>query len=287
TGAVSRGTFSPDGTRVATAGWDGAVWLWQLDGTGRKIYQGDHNLDGIDFSPDGSRLAIAGADGVARMWDGESWHEVTHFPGRYYDLAYHPDGRRLLLAASDRTAHVLDLASGTRTVLSGHHGEVNSIDVDRSGAVIATASDDWTVRTWRADNGRPIWHSVGLVGDETFGQRGWLGPDRRGTAPTAWRKAIEDRARSASASGDRVCLTTWQGRLEMWDRARDARLSERRGSGRVLAGPGGCLTLEESSAELHTPSGTLIIASAASAVATDGAGWLVADGDKVVSFDPD
>ena len=293
TGAVARASFSPDGTRIATAGWDGAVWLWQLDGSGRaaprgrRIYQGEQDLNGVAFAPDGARLAIAGSDGTARLWDGASWREVSKFDGRYYDLAFHPDGQRLLLAASDRTAHVLDLASGARSTLLGHHGEVNSIAVDRSGAIIATASDDWTVRTWRAESGQPLWYSIGLVGDETFGQRGWLGPKGTAAPPrTAWRQAIEQRARSAAVSGERLCMTTWRGRLEVWDRRRDQRLYERRGSGRVVAGPGGCLTLSGASAELHTPTGTLIIASQASAVAADPAGWLVADGDSAVLFDP-
>jgi WD40 repeat protein/serine/threonine protein kinase len=287
TGAVSRAAFSPDGSQIATAGWDGSVWLWDRDGHGRAIYRSDQQLDGVAFSPDGSHIAIAGTDGVARLWDGTRWREVSRFAGRYYDLAYHPDGQRLLLAASDRTAHVVDLASGRRSVLVGHHGEVNSIEVDPSGAIIATASDDWTVRTWGAAGGQPLWHSVGLVGDETFTQRGWLGPAASKPPPrAAWREAIEQRARSASASGDRLCLTTWQGRLEAWDRTRDRRLYERRGAGRVLAGPGGCLTLDGGNAELHTPTGTLIIASAATAVAADPEGWLVADGDRVLVFDP-
>ncbi|HEY8146960.1 MAG TPA: protein kinase [Kofleriaceae bacterium] len=288
TGAVSRAAFSPDGSQIATAGWDGAVWLWTRDGKGRQIYRGEQQLDGIAYSPDATRLAIAGADGVARLWDGTSWREVSRFAGRYYDLAYHPDGRRLLLAASDRTAHVVDLETGKRSTLSGHHGEVNSIAVDPTGAVIATASDDWTVRTWRADSGQPLWHSVGLIGDETFGQRGWLKAGERTTTPgrAAWRQAIEQRARSAAASGERLCMTTWQGRLEVWDRSSDRRLYERRGAGRVIAGPGGCLTLEGESAELHTPTGTLIIASGATAIASDPDGWLVADGDRVVVFEP-
>ena len=287
TGAVSRAAFSPDGERVATAGWDGAVWMWTRDGKGRAIYRGDQQLDGVAFSPDGGRLAIAGTDGAARLWDGAGWREVSRFPGRYYDLAFHPDGARLLLAASDRTAHVVDLGSGARMTLLGHHGEVNSIEVDPSGTTLATASDDWTVRTWRADSGRPLWHSVGLIGDETFGQRGWLGPGGAARpAARGWRRAVEERARSAAASGDRLCMTTWQGRLEVWDRARDRRLYERRGAGRVIAGPGGCLTLDGTNAELHTPSGTLIIASGATAVAADPEGWLVADGDRVLVFDP-
>ena len=54
----------------------------------------------------------------------------------------------------------------------------------------------------------------------------------------------------------------------------------------MIAGPGGCLTLDGGNAELHTPSGTLIIASTVTAVAGDSEGWLVADGDRVVVFDP-
>jgi len=287
TGAVARAAFSPDGKRIATAGWDGAVWLWEQGGLrGRRIYSSDHELNGIAFSPDGGRLVIASSDGTARLWDGESWREVTRFDGRYYDVAFHPDGSRILLAASDRTAHVLDLASGARSALVGHHGEVNSIAVDPAGQVIATASDDWTVRTWRADSGHPLWHSIGLLGDETFSQRGWLGPDGAARpAAAAWRQAIEERARSASVSGDRICMTTWQDRLEVWDRARDRRLYERRGAGRVIAGPGGCLTLSAGNAELHTPTGTLIIAGNATAVAGEADGWLVATGDQAVVYD--
>ena len=63
--------FRPDGARLASAGRDGAVWLWALARgeevarlPGHKAY-----VWSLAFSPDGTTLASGSEDSTVRLWD--------------------------------------------------------------------------------------------------------------------------------------------------------------------------------------------------------------------------
>jgi YD repeat-containing protein len=62
-------SYSPNGERIATAGGDGTVKLFDAEGDEELVLRGHRFLvSSVAFGPDGRRLVSAGPDGVVRVW---------------------------------------------------------------------------------------------------------------------------------------------------------------------------------------------------------------------------
>ncbi len=73
-GVVHAVAFSPDGTRLATAGEDGIARIRPLSGGPSVELHHPAAVEDIAFSPDGSLIATACADGAIRLWTrGACW----------------------------------------------------------------------------------------------------------------------------------------------------------------------------------------------------------------------
>jgi WD40 repeat protein len=73
TDEVFAAAFHPDGTRLATAGRDRAIWLWDL-ARGEEVARLPGHATyvwSLAFSPDGTTLASGSGDSTVRLWDTE------------------------------------------------------------------------------------------------------------------------------------------------------------------------------------------------------------------------
>jgi WD40 repeat protein len=76
---VFTAAFHPDGKRLATAGRDRAVWLWDLEHREEVARLPGHTtyVWSLAFSPDGKTLVSGSGDKTLRLWD------TDPLPARY------------------------------------------------------------------------------------------------------------------------------------------------------------------------------------------------------------
>ena len=168
--------FAPDGHLLATTSHDGTVRLWNPT-TGNPV--GDpltgHTdaVYGVAFAPDGHLLATTSSDGTVRLWNLSSSEPVSdqELRRRLHEVRAENGALRrqrddltarveMLTAAQDRMTELLDALCRWPRLVTGHTDAVYGVAFAPDGHLLATTSDDRTVRLWNPTTGEPVGHPL-------------------------------------------------------------------------------------------------------------------------------
>jgi WD40 repeat protein len=195
-------SFSLDGRTIATASSDKTAKLWTFNKE-LPIFTINHDatVRSLSFSRDGKILATGSRDKIVKLWslDGENINQIgedikTGHKKWLMSVSLSPSGDTLATASQDGSVKLWSLGGGeirpveiTPKVQSSepkicrdsdsricHNFSIISVDFNREGNLLATASEDETVKLWNLE-GRLLNTFFGHIGgvlDATFSPDG-------------------------------------------------------------------------------------------------------------------
>ncbi len=165
-GYLSSLAVSPNGRWLAagTRGQDAGVYLWDIERERlhkRLTYPTPYSdvMRAISFSHDGHKVAAVGLDRIIRIWETEqtgvnpihSFFDPTATP---LALAFSPDGHTLACGTAEGRIVLFDLnEEKSPETISGHSGEILSLEFASEGAALVSVGEDKAIRHWNAQNG--------------------------------------------------------------------------------------------------------------------------------------
>jgi WD40 repeat protein len=174
-GSVLSVAYSPNGWMLASGSEDGTAKIWEI-ASGKERVSFDcqtESVSSVIFSPNGKLLATAGYSNVVTLWDIETGQRNAVLQAKGYVVAFSRDGQMLAVGGRTSGSGTVALCSADTGKIQrrfkGHeaalHSEVQALAFSPNGKMLASASNDGTIKLWDVATGE---ERVTLVGHTGF-----------------------------------------------------------------------------------------------------------------------
>jgi WD40 repeat protein len=247
---VSALTISPDGRWVVSGDLQGNLRVHDLATRrkGPRVAPHEGQIAACAFSPDGTVLATGSRDESIRLWDvsddGFSVRAAFHAGGKVESCVFSSSG--LIWGRGDGALQVWDPVEAKKlSSFPGHPGLLGCA-VTQDGAILATVSEDATLKLWDVAFRREIATLAGHTGPI---QSCAFSPDGTRLASASWDRTVRvwdtnaridptilvghtDQLQDVrfSADGTRILSAALDGTLRLWDARSGAEIA-------LLVGP--------------------------------------------------
>jgi|GEM_PF-6895717 len=150
--------WSPRSDRLASAGSDGTVRIWDTESgiTFLRASPCAGHANAVAWSPDGALLASGHDDSKVRIWDARTLEPLASLEIAtlgVLKLAWSPDGDHLAAAGAKGPVILVEWPRCDIRRIGKHDGEVYALSWSWDGSILATGGADAVVRLWERHSG--------------------------------------------------------------------------------------------------------------------------------------